>query len=136
MMKLDDKSRFLIFFARFQTLALYCGVLFFSVFVLYGFDVPPPGWFPAAGFVWASGLFLRWGQWFRHGCWGLFMGDLFHSLILQRRSLKTELRHVPHFASPLGFLQDRLSGSASFPEGEESLLGSPCVSADDVAGSE
>jgi hypothetical protein len=60
MMKLDDKSRFLIFCAV-STLALYCGVLFFRSLSLYGFDVPRQAGFRLAGFVWAMRIIFAVG---------------------------------------------------------------------------
>ena len=51
-MKLDEKSRFLVFCAV-SALALHCGVLFFRSLSLYGFDDPREAGFRLAGFVWA-----------------------------------------------------------------------------------
>jgi hypothetical protein len=60
-MKLNEKSRFLLY-CVFSTLGLYCGVMFFqSLSVVFGLDDPREAGLRIAGFVWAMRLLFAVG---------------------------------------------------------------------------
>jgi hypothetical protein len=59
--KLDEKSRFLLY-CVFSALGLYCGIMFFqSLSLIVGFDDPREAGFRIAGFVWAMRIIFAVG---------------------------------------------------------------------------